>query len=103
MLSRMIRADFHCHTRYSHDCFASIPAVLEMAKRRCLTHLAITDHDAIEGALRARDQARGIEIIIGCELTLPTGAHVIGLFLERLPATLDDLNFVYLPHPYHPH
>ena len=51
----MICADFHCHTRYSHDCFASVAAVLDMAKRRGLTHLAITDHDAIAGAFRAED------------------------------------------------
>lgn len=103
----MIRADFHCHTRYSQDSFAPVAAVLDMAKRHGLTHLAITDHDSIEGALRARDRARGIEIIVGCEVTLASGAHVIGLFLERQPRTIDDIRaqggFVYLPHPFQPY
>jgi predicted metal-dependent phosphoesterase TrpH len=108
----MIRADFHCHTRFSHDCFAPIPALLEQAKQRELTHLAITDHDAVEGALRARDQARGLEIIVGCEISLIGGAHLIGLFLERLPKSrtaleaADEIHaqggFVYLPHPFQP-
>ncbi len=108
----MIRADFHCHTRYSHDCFASVAEVMETAKRRELTHLAITDHNAIEGALRARDQARGLEIIIGCEISLAGGAHLIGLFLERLPSaeTMPEImadihaqgGLVYVPHPFHP-
>jgi predicted metal-dependent phosphoesterase TrpH len=108
----MICADFHCHTRYSHDCFASIADTLEMAKRRELTHLAITDHDAIDGALRARDRTRGIEIIVGCELSLETGGHLIGLFLERQPTArtareaVDEIHaqggFVMLPHPFNP-
>ena len=108
----MICADFHCHTRYSHDCFASIAATLEMAKRRELTHLAITDHDTIDGALRARDRARSIEIIVGCELSLEDGAHLVGLFLERQPTArtareaMDEIHaqggFVLLPHPFNP-
>ena len=49
----MICADLHCHTCYSHDSFAAVDAVLEQASRRGLTHLAITDHDEVEGALRA--------------------------------------------------
>lgn len=105
-------ADFHCHTRYSHDCFASVAAVIEMAHRRELTHLAITDHDAIEGALRARDRASGLEIIIGCEISLTGGPHLIGLFLEHQPTArtaleaADEIHaqggFVLLPHPFQP-
>ena len=108
----MICADFHCHTRYSHDCFASVAAVLDMARRRGLTHLAITDHDRIEGALRARDEARGLEIIVGCEVSLEGGAHLIGLFLERQPTARTALEaadeirsqggFVVVPHPFQP-
>jgi len=108
----MICADFHCHTRYSHDCFASVAAVIEMARRRELTHLAITDHDALEGALRARDQARDLEIIVGCEVSLTGGAHLIGLFLERQPTArtareaIDEIHaqngFVLVPHPFQP-
>lgn len=108
----MILADFHCHTRFSHDCFAPIPALLEMAKTRGLTHLAITDHDAVEGALRARDQAKGIEIIVGCEISLTGGGHLIGLFLQSQPKSrtaleaADEIHaqggFVYLPHPFQP-
>jgi predicted metal-dependent phosphoesterase TrpH len=105
----MIRADFHCHTRYSHDCFAGIDDVLEWAARRELTHLAITDHDQIEGAFRARDRASNVAIIIGCEVTVDDGRHIIGLFLERKPAAkrarevIEEIRseggFVLVPHP----
>jgi predicted metal-dependent phosphoesterase TrpH len=108
----MIRADFHCHTHYSHDCFAGIGAVLECARRRGLTHLAITDHDKLEGAFRARDRSHDVQIIIGCEVSLTGGGHLIGLFLER-PVTgkttaevVEEIHaqggFVLVPHPFHP-
>jgi predicted metal-dependent phosphoesterase TrpH len=108
----MMRADFHCHTHYSHDCFASPGAVLETARRRGLTHLAITDHDSIEGALRTRDKSPDVQIIIGCEVSLAGGVHLIGLFLQK-PVTSKSAadvvaeiraqgGFVYVPHPFHP-
>ncbi len=108
----MIRADLHCHTRYSHDSFAAVDAVLEQASRRGLTHLAITDHDEIEGALRARDKNHGLAVIVGTEVSLEGGAHIIGLFLERKikarkwREAVDEIRaqhgFVVLPHPFHP-
>ena len=49
--------DLHCHTSASFDCLASPESVVKAAASRGLTHLAITDHDRIEGALRARDAA----------------------------------------------
>jgi predicted metal-dependent phosphoesterase TrpH len=108
----MICADLHCHTCYSHDSFAAVDAVLEQASRRGLTHLAITDHDEVEGALRARDKNQGLAIIVGTEVSLEGGGHLIGLFLERKIAArswrgaVDEIHaqrgFVVLPHPFHP-
>lgn len=108
----MIRADLHCHTRYSPDSFAAVDAVLEQASRRGLTHLAITDHDEIEGALRARDNHLGLAVIVGTEVSLEGGTHLIGLFLERKIAArtwreaADEIRgqrgFVVVPHPFHP-
>jgi predicted metal-dependent phosphoesterase TrpH len=108
----MIRADLHCHTCYSHDSFAAVAAVLEQASRRGLTHLAITDHDEVEGALRARDKKHDLAIIVGTEVSLEGGAHIIGLFLERKIAArkwheaVDEIRaqrgFVVLPHPFNP-
>jgi predicted metal-dependent phosphoesterase TrpH len=108
----MIRADLHCHTCYSHDSFAALDAVLEQASRRGLTHLAITDHDEVEGGLRARDKNHGLRIIVGTEVSLQGGAHLIGLFLERKIAgrtwreAVDEIRaqrgFVVVPHPFHP-
>jgi predicted metal-dependent phosphoesterase TrpH len=108
----MIRADLHCHTCYSHDSFAAVDAVLEQASRRGLTHLAITDHDEVEGAMRARDKNHGLSIIVGTEVSLERGAHIIGLFLERKitarkwKEAVDEIRaqrgFVVVPHPFNP-
>ncbi len=49
--------DLHCHTRASFDSLAVPAAVVRAAAARGLTHLAITDHGTIDGALAARDAA----------------------------------------------
>ena len=49
--------DLHCHTRASFDCLSAPGAVVKAAAERGLTHLAITDHDRIDGALEARELA----------------------------------------------
>ena len=56
---------------------------MRAALQRGLTHLAITDHDRIDGALAARDTApEGLSVIIGQEIRTNAG-DLIGLFLER--------------------
>jgi predicted metal-dependent phosphoesterase TrpH len=75
--------DLHCHTRASFDSLASIRSVVEAAARRGLTHLAITDHDRIDGALAAKAAAPdGLTIIVGEEVRTADG-DLICLFLEQ--------------------
>jgi predicted metal-dependent phosphoesterase TrpH len=60
---------------------------VRVAAERGLTHLAITDHGHIEGALAARDAApEGLTVIVGQEIRTSEG-DLIGLFLERPIAT----------------
>jgi predicted metal-dependent phosphoesterase TrpH len=74
--------DLHCHTSTSFDSLASPESVVRAAASRGLTHLAITDHDRIEGALRARDAAPdGLAVIVGEEIRTADG-DLIALFLE---------------------
>lgn len=84
---------------------------MRAALQRGLTHLAITDHDRIDGALAARDTApEGLSVIIGQEIRTNAG-DLIGLFLERpvkpgLPpheaaaAVHEQGGLVGLPHPF---
>lgn len=82
--SRTTRAfiDLHCHTSASFDSLADPAKVARAAAARGLTHLVVTDHDRIDGALRARDAApAGLTVIIGTEIRTADG-DLIGAFLE---------------------
>ncbi len=106
--------DLHCHTSASFDSLASPEAVLKAATTRGITHLAITDHDGIEGALRARDGAPdGLTVIVGEEVKTADG-DLIALFLESAvppgrpaPETIaevrDQGGLVGIPHPFDKH
>lgn len=75
--------DLHCHTAWSPDSLSSPASVVRAAGARGLTHLAITDHGRIEGALEARDAApSGLEVIVGEEVSTRDG-DLIGLYLTR--------------------
>jgi len=84
------KADMHLHTLYS-DGTASVRALLDHVERYTdLDLVAITDHERIDGALRARElHAAGdyhFELVVGEEVTTRRG-HVLALFVEqRIPA-----------------
>jgi len=79
-------ADLHTHSRASFDSLASPASLVRTAARHGLTHLAITDHDRIDGALEAREQAAAVApeltVIVGEEVRTADG-DLICLFLEE--------------------
>ena len=78
------RADLHMHTTFS-DGWPEPRELVEHARSTGLDVIAITDHDTIEGALRAAEHAagrRGLEVVVGEEVSSRDG-HIVGLFLER--------------------
>jgi predicted metal-dependent phosphoesterase TrpH len=78
--------DLHCHTNASFDSLADPATVARAAAARGMTHLVITDHDRIDGALRARDAAPdGLTIIVGEEVRSADG-DLIAAFIERAVA-----------------
>jgi predicted metal-dependent phosphoesterase TrpH len=103
--------DLHCHTSWSPDSLSRPERVARAAAERGLTHLAITDHGRLEGALIARDAApAGLTIIVGEEISTLEG-DLIGLFLERpiatgmpaaeaVAAVREQAGLVGLAHPY---
>ena len=111
-------ADFHVHTRASRDSLLSEDRFIRLALERGLTHVAITNHDNVEGAVAVRERvaALGVEerlyIILGEEVSSADG-EVVGVFLTRtIPAglsakeTADEIHaqggLVSIPHPYDP-
>ena len=75
--------DLHCHTNASFDSLSDPIAVVRAAAARGITHLAITDHDRVDGAQRARDaKVPGIQVLVGSEVRTREG-DLIALFVER--------------------
>jgi len=104
------RYDLHLHTVFSPDSDTALSDIEPYCLAHGVTGIAVTDHDTIEGALRLRDMARSLRVIVGEEMTTRDG-DVIGLFLkERIPPGLSALEtmqaihaqggLVYLPHPF---
>src|SRR4051812_2920373 len=103
--------DLHSHTNTSFDSLAAPADIVRAAASRGLTHIAITDHDRIEGAFRARDAApAGLTVIVGEEIKTAAG-DLIAIFLERALApgrsvaeTIADIRaqggLVGVPHPF---
>ena len=111
MLDARAFIDLHCHTRFSFDSLASPRSIVRAAAARGLTHIAITDHDRIEGALEARDQApEGLTVIVGEEIRTADG-DLIAAFVERaiepgmsatdtIAAVREQGGLVGIPHPF---
>jgi predicted metal-dependent phosphoesterase TrpH len=103
--------DLHCHTSASFDSLSRPSAVVAAAAARGLTHLAITDHERLDGALAARDAAPPeLSVIVGQEVRTTAG-DMIGLYLERAvppgmspsetaAAIREQGGLVGLPHPF---
>lgn len=111
-------ADFHIHTRHSRDSLLGEDRFIQLALERGLTHVAITNHNNVEGALAVRDRvaaagfADRLHVILGEEVSTSDG-ELVGIFLERtIPrgmsadATADAIHaqggLVSVPHPYDP-
>ena len=82
------RADMHIHSLYS-DGTASVAQILEHVEHQTdLDVIAITDHERVDGALRAAElHAAGdhsFDLVVGEEITTRRG-HVLALFVtERI-------------------
>src|SRR2546421_3729925 len=78
------RADLHLHTTAS-DGWPAPQQLVDYARATRLDVIAVTDHDTIEGALRAADYAAGfskLHVVIGEEVSSRDG-HIVALYVER--------------------
>ena len=71
--------DLHVHTNYSKDGISSVEEILTKAKGLGLNGLAITDHDVIDGALKALKLADefGLIVVPGIEVTTKEGEIIV--------------------------
>ena len=111
-------ADFHVHTRFSRDSILGEATFARLAVERGLTHVAVTNHNNVEGAIAVRDTvqelglADRLTVILGEEVSTSDG-EVVGIFLQRtIPRglsadeTADAIHeqggLVSIPHPFDP-
>lgn len=82
-----MRIDLHCHTCHSPDSLTTFDALLQRMDLLKLDMVAITDHNAVSGALEFHSRAPG-RFVVGEEIKTLEG-ELIALFLEeRVPPGL---------------
>ena len=71
----MLKYDLHVHTNYSKCSNMKLEVLLKTAKKRGLNGIAVTAHNTIEGALKAKklNKDRNFEVIVGEEVSTAQG------------------------------
>jgi predicted metal-dependent phosphoesterase TrpH len=110
-----VRVDMHSHTMFSGDSTTTLDEIMESIVEAGIDVLCVTDHNAIDGAVRLKRALEGdgiCRVIVGEEVRTHTG-EIIGLFLnEKIPFGANAIDtatqiraqgaLVYVPHPFDP-
>lgn len=105
-----MKYDLHIHSKYSSDGVLEPAKIIKIAIKRGLDGIAITDHNAIKGGLKAKKYAEeDFKVIVGSEISTERG-EILGLFLEEEIKSKDVLGVVseikeqngiiVIPHPF---
>ncbi len=105
----MLKADLHTHTYFSPDGLMSPEKYVQTCLKRRISCVAVTDHNAIGGALAVQKLA-SFKVIIGEEVESAEG-EIIGLFLqeevlaglspeETMQRIKEQGGLVCIPHPF---
>lgn len=105
----MLKADFHIHTEYSMDCQTTIDDLISRCLETGINCIAVSDHDAVDGAKKLQKVAP-FPVIVAEEILTPHG-EIMGMFLqERIPSGIsveqaisrikEQGGLVCLPHPF---
>jgi hypothetical protein len=107
-----MRIDGHTHTMWSGDATTTPDELIAALPASGVDVLCITDHNAVDGALRFAQSGElgGVRVIVGEEIKTSAG-ELIGLFLtarvpfglkpyEAVAAIRDQGGLVYVPHPF---
>ena len=83
----MWTVDLHSHTIYSRDCLTHPEDAIARARKLGLDRLAITEHNNLAGALRAKALAPDL-IIVGEEIKTTHGEIIAYFLQEEVPQGL---------------
>ena len=110
-----VRVDMHSHTMFSGDSTTTLDEIVESVVEAGIDVLCVTDHNALEGAVRLQRELEGdgiCRVIVGEEVRTHTG-EIIGLFLTERISFGDNAvdtatqirtqgGVMYVPHPFDP-
>lgn len=90
----MVNIDLHCHSRAS-DGALTPAALVAHAARAGIQHMALTDHDTVDGLAEAREAARaaGVGFINGVEFSVEwqkRTLHIVGLGIDPSAASMQS-------------
>jgi predicted metal-dependent phosphoesterase TrpH len=95
----MIKLDLHIHSQYSEDAIGSIKEIIKYLKKKNIQGMAITDHNSIDGSLKAVKIApKDFIVIPGIEISTADG-HLLALNVKKkierslsILETIDKIN-----------
>lgn len=107
-----IIADLHIHSTYSKDSAVTPKKIIQLAEKRGIAVLAVTDHNSLRGGVdavkEAKDRHSNVLVIPGIEISTNHG-HVIGLliqeeisssnYFEVISSIKKQAGLVVIPHP----
>ena len=108
----MIKLDLHVHSKYSADATGTPAQIMKSIQKKGLQGFALTDHNTLDGAIKAAKELSNNDFIIipGMEISTKDG-HLIGLNIsnliprglpvdETVEKILDDGGIPIVPHLY---
>lgn len=87
------KVETHCHSLYSKDSLTNLDKLIHMARKRGLDKLILTDHNNIQGALRAKEMAPDL-IIVGEEILTTAGEFLAFFVKEEIPRGLEPMEVI---------
>ena len=106
--------DLHIHSKYSFDSILEPKKIIQISKKKGLNGIAITDHNTIEGGVKAKKINRDSDfsVIVGAEIGTEVG-DITGLFLtdeirsKKAMEVIEEIKgqggLSVLPHPFRGH
>lgn len=105
-----MKFDLHIHSKYSSDGVMTPKRIVEVAIKKGLDGIAITDHNTIRGGLEAKEhETEDFQVIVGSEVRTERG-EITGLFLSKEVKSRDAKGviaeikqqggIVAIPHPF---
>jgi predicted metal-dependent phosphoesterase TrpH len=84
-MDKFLKVEFHTHSMYSPDSFSRLEDMIAAARKTGVDRLIITDHNTIEGALKAKEIDPEL-IIVGEEVQTDKGELLVSFVLENIPS-----------------